>query len=790
LLGVPFTPDALAARVASLAPLGASFSDAPRSPVSRAELRRLLSLSGTPAAEVNVMEFGVEGGDCASPLSSPAASPAASDEEDPAAEPPLAPVSAAAAPPQHRCRVRAVVVAWRGYAVVHVEYEDEVPLSLLRGGAAAVELPGPLAARLAWVGGGGGGCDAPTLALDCTGAQPPTWHPDVLPSGLPAAAHLTRFCAALGARVAVVAAGTPLCEAAAAAAGAGVGAGAETGRFPLQLRAVLPVPAASSPAHLARVTRRYAWGGVSDGHTLCVALPLGKAAATSVRAECAFLDDELAGMAGVVCPTGPVRVWGGRGAQGGAAPPRLAVEALGGGGDSGGGGAPPLLLRGGGCCVLLLEPGNVATVWRGLRCGAAGQPPGGLCAPPPPPPQGAPAPPPVTSAQLPRHVAVIMDGNGRWAQARGLRRADGHRAGVSAIHTLIRAARRLRIPFLTLYAFSAQNWARPDAEVKALMALLGDFVATDLEELCANGVRLLVNGDEARLPLGVRGGLARMVESSAGNRGLTLCLALSYGGREEIAGAAAAACRAAAAGALDPAALTVDAFRAFLPHPHSPDPDLLLRTSGELRVSNFLLWHIAYAEIFVSAALWPDFGDEALAEALSAYAARERRFGKTGEQVRGGAGDTAEGGHQTLTLQRGGIAGTPATAAAAAALWCRRCARAPCHARAAAASSAPAQNAPSTLGTLACALVPFLALLVALSALFLFAPVALRLGLVQAPPPGTCAFDAPPPAPLDSDEKPCLVVLLDGGTCSSARKLAARALHGALRLRDRLLYGR
>jgi undecaprenyl diphosphate synthase len=230
-------------------------------------------------------------------------------------------------------------------------------------------------------------------------------------------------------------------------------------------------------------------------------------------------------------------------------------------------------------------------------------------------------------------VAVIMDGNGRWAAGQGRRRSEGHAAGVAAIHGLIRAFRRLRIPHLTLYAFSAQNWGRPAEEVRALMALLGDFVATDLAELCANGVRLLVNGDVARLPAGVRGGLARMVAASARNTALTLGLALSYGGREEIVGAAQSAARAARAGLLDVDSLTPDSFRGFLPHPGVPDPDLLVRTSGEMRVSNFLLWQIAYSEIHVTGALWPEFGEGELLAALLAYARRERRFGKTAEQV-------------------------------------------------------------------------------------------------------------------------------------------------------------
>ena len=322
---------------------------------------------------------------------------------------------------------------------------------------------------------------------------------------------------------------------------------------------------------------------------------------------------------------------------------------VGAGRGGGGGGVVEVLWHGAGASavVVLLAPGNFVTVWDTLR---------GAYAPPPmvPVPAGlvalqaavargggsatralATTPFLVEAASLPRHMAVIMDGNGRWATSQGLGRSVGHDAGVKTINTLIRACRRLRIPFLTLYAFSVQNWSRPGDEVNKLMQLLNDFVGTSLEELCANGVRLLVTGDLAKLPYSAREGLTRMVLSSAANTDLTLCLALSYGGREEIAGAAAAACRAACAGLLDPSAITPETFRAFLPHPHVPDPDLLVRTSGELRVSNFLLWQIAYTELYVTEALWPDFNDRELADALTAFAKRERRFGKTSAQLRG-----------------------------------------------------------------------------------------------------------------------------------------------------------
>jgi undecaprenyl diphosphate synthase len=380
------------------------------------------------------------------------------------------------------------------------------------------------------------------------------------------------------------------------------------------------------------VSRQFVWSLVNDGHTLCLAIPLRASAqpATdtsayvgSVCVEPVSFDAALGDWSSVISPTHALS-WSDRDGV-------INVSA---------GGAAST--------VLLFEPSNTVTCWETLRCRArtsdssmrvpvgltalleaANRSPSMASSPPP-------ALPFVEAAYLPRHIAVIMDGNGRWANGQGLSRSMGHAAGVEAINSLIRACRRLRIPFLTLYAFSAQNWSRPEDEVRALMKLLGDFVATDLEELCANGVRLLVNGDLARLPHSARAGLTRMITSSAGNTDINLCLALSYGGREEIAGAAAAAARAACAGLLDPSALSPETFRAFLPHPHVPDPDLLVRTSGELRVSNFLLWQIAYTELYVTSVLWPDFGDRELADALIAFAARERRFGKTSAQLRGG----------------------------------------------------------------------------------------------------------------------------------------------------------
>jgi len=239
--------------------------------------------------------------------------------------------------------------------------------------------------------------------------------------------------------------------------------------------------------------------------------------------------------------------------------------------------------------------------------------------------------------RVPAHVAVIMDGNGRWAKHRGLSRSAGHSAGVDAIHRVIRACRRMQVQYLTLYAFSAQNWDRPAAEVTHLMGLLEHFVFNDCQQLVQNGVRLLTVGDIERLPSACRDGLSSLSEQSAKNTDLTLVLALSYGGREEVASAAALAMEDALQGKLAPQDLRnqPSLFADYLPLAAYgvPDPDLLIRTSGEMRVSNFLLWQIAYSELYVTAALWPDFTEKHLATAFAEYSRRERRFGLTGDQV-------------------------------------------------------------------------------------------------------------------------------------------------------------
>ena len=221
-------------------------------------------------------------------------------------------------------------------------------------------------------------------------------------------------------------------------------------------------------------------------------------------------------------------------------------------------------------------------------------------------------------ARLPVHVAVIMDGNGRWAKQRRFARIRGHRAGIKAVREAVTACREVGVRFLTLYAFSLENWARPAAEVRALMTLLKEYLVGEREELVAKEIRLRAIGRLATLPTDVRAELDRTVALTAQYDKLTLTLALAYSGRAEVADAAAAA-----AGAVDE-----ETLGRYLYAPDHPDPDLLIRTSGEFRVSNFLLWEIAYAEIYVTNVLWPDFRAKHMYAALVDYAGRERRFGR------------------------------------------------------------------------------------------------------------------------------------------------------------------
>jgi len=226
-----------------------------------------------------------------------------------------------------------------------------------------------------------------------------------------------------------------------------------------------------------------------------------------------------------------------------------------------------------------------------------------------------------------------MDGNGRWAQRQGLARLEGHRVGADSVRDITRAAREIGIEALTLYAFSSQNWQRPASEVAGLMQLLRDYLIGERGEILDNAIRLEAIGDVERLPPIAKEPLDELRAASAANRGMTLTLALSYGGRESIARAVRAAVRDAAAGLLSPDAVDVERFGAYLPTLALPPLDLLIRSSGEQRISNFLLWEIAYAELIFVDVLWPEFRRQHLFECLDRYAARERRFGLLSAQL-------------------------------------------------------------------------------------------------------------------------------------------------------------
>jgi undecaprenyl diphosphate synthase len=241
---------------------------------------------------------------------------------------------------------------------------------------------------------------------------------------------------------------------------------------------------------------------------------------------------------------------------------------------------------------------------------------------------------PLDPARLPRHVAIIMDGNGRWATARGLPRLEGHRKGADSVRDVTRAAREIGLRALTLYAFSSQNWTRPPDEVLGLMQLLHEFVHKERAEIMDHGIRLRAVGEIARLPDFVRDPLLELCATSAQNGGMILTLALSYGGRESLVEATRTLCAAAAAGTLRPEAVDEALIDRTLWTDGLPPLDLLIRTSGERRLSNFLLWESAYAELWFTDVNWPDFDRTHLHAALDDYARRERRFGKTSAQLR------------------------------------------------------------------------------------------------------------------------------------------------------------
>jgi len=237
---------------------------------------------------------------------------------------------------------------------------------------------------------------------------------------------------------------------------------------------------------------------------------------------------------------------------------------------------------------------------------------------------------------IPRHVAIIMDGNGRWAERRGLSRTLGHRAGLESVRAVVRAARELGVRWLTLYAFSLENWNRPKGEVDELMRLLETYLDQEIDEVASHGIQVRAIGRVERLPASAWRKVEQAIARTRDNREMTLCFAVSYGGRAEIVDAARRLLRDAEAGKVDPERLDEKTFAAYLYDPEMPDPDLLIRTGAESRISNFLLWQVAYSEIHSTPAMWPEFREAHLLEAIADYQGRERRFGLTSAQVRGG----------------------------------------------------------------------------------------------------------------------------------------------------------
>ncbi len=237
------------------------------------------------------------------------------------------------------------------------------------------------------------------------------------------------------------------------------------------------------------------------------------------------------------------------------------------------------------------------------------------------------------ATDVPRHVAIIMDGNGRWAQGRGLPRVKGHEEGAESVREIVRACRERGIEALTLYSFSTENWSRPPDEVSALMALLKRYVLSERRELLDQGIKVRVIGQMGRIPLFVRKPLGALCNDSAKNSGMTLNLAISYGGRADILEAVKAVARDVQAGRIAPDQIVEATLNERLSTAGLPDPDLLIRTSGEQRLSNFLLWQVAYTELYVTDILWPDFRRDQLDDALASYAARGRRFGLTDKQI-------------------------------------------------------------------------------------------------------------------------------------------------------------
>ena len=235
--------------------------------------------------------------------------------------------------------------------------------------------------------------------------------------------------------------------------------------------------------------------------------------------------------------------------------------------------------------------------------------------------------------KLPRHIAIIMDGNGRWAKKNALRRIAGHRKGADAVRNTVRTCRGIGIQYLTLYAFSVENWRRPADEIEALMSLLEEFLISELKEMLDNNIRLVAIGNINALFERVKKILYKTIEQTSKNSGMTLNLALSYGGRDEIVEAVKKILRDSEAGEIKKEDMTKEIFSKYLYTADMPDPDLLIRTSGEYRLSNFLLWQSAYTELYFVDVLWPDFSRENLIQIIADYQSRERRFGLTSDQL-------------------------------------------------------------------------------------------------------------------------------------------------------------
>ena len=240
----------------------------------------------------------------------------------------------------------------------------------------------------------------------------------------------------------------------------------------------------------------------------------------------------------------------------------------------------------------------------------------------------------IDANRIPQHVAIIMDGNGRWAKSKGLDRIFGHREGVDSVDKVMEAASDLGVKYITLYAFSTENWNRPDTEVNALMEILSEALKKYIEKISQNNVRLMVIGDKSRLSKVTLSNLSEAEKMTEGNTGLTMILAISYSSRWEIVEATKRIAAEVKTGALDVEAINEQIFSNHLTTAGIPDPDLLVRTSGELRISNFLMWQLSYSELYFTPVSWPEFKKEQFFEAIIDYQKRERRFGKTSEQVK------------------------------------------------------------------------------------------------------------------------------------------------------------